>query len=255
MGTDLDLNNPQVRQGILLEHVQTGEVLVTAKLCEELGVSIATIRRDLAALEEQGKIERVRGGAIAVRPPSPSYAQRSRGATPHAFAVQQIWAPFLSANNVILADGGRAVLEFMRAMPALPGLMIITPAPAIALLGLERGIETLLIGGRLSDKGAISVGAAAERELQNVATDLCIMGTCALDVECGASSDDYDEASMRRQMFAVSTRTIVLAQKDKLGTRARHAVAPLDKITALVTDAAPSTCTPFLNQGVHLEYV
>ncbi|BBI48864.1 hypothetical protein HORIV_12850 [Vreelandella olivaria] len=66
------LNVPETRQQQLLAKLASGEQLIAQDLAVEFGVSLDTIRRDIIALEQQGKAQRVRGGAVATAPASPA---------------------------------------------------------------------------------------------------------------------------------------------------------------------------------------
>ncbi len=58
------------RHRIILATVQARPVASVGELVDIIGVSEATIRRDIAALDESGALRRVRGGAEALDPPS-----------------------------------------------------------------------------------------------------------------------------------------------------------------------------------------
>ena len=53
------------RLGIILEELSAGGSVAVAELSPRLGVSPATIRRDLELLEEQRLLSRTHGGAVA----------------------------------------------------------------------------------------------------------------------------------------------------------------------------------------------
>ncbi|MDR6358246.1 DNA-binding transcriptional MocR family regulator [Pseudomonas psychrotolerans] len=71
------------RRQAILELVLAGHTNVET-LCRHLEVSEATVRRDLTALAEEGRILRTYGGAthIGTREPEPSLEQRSSQSGP-----------------------------------------------------------------------------------------------------------------------------------------------------------------------------
>ena len=75
------LNTPEARQGILKGRAAEGSPLVLTHLAEEFGVSTDTIRRDLLALEAQGAVQRVRGGALPVAAPAAPMLERLKNAS------------------------------------------------------------------------------------------------------------------------------------------------------------------------------
>ncbi len=57
------------RHRVILSAVQDRPVVGVVDLCNLTGASEATIRRDIATLDSQEKLRRVRGGAEAISPP------------------------------------------------------------------------------------------------------------------------------------------------------------------------------------------
>ncbi len=65
------------RQRILRILQQQPGIRVSA-LAKTLAVTEATVRNDLSTLEAEAKVQRVRGGAILIEPPSPANRTRCR---------------------------------------------------------------------------------------------------------------------------------------------------------------------------------
>src|SRR5512136_1180220 len=78
MGAFTGLSNLE-RQEELLRFVEQCKRVTVNDICERFNVSLATCRRDLDVLAEQGKIRRIHGGAISIRnaPPEPPVLLRS----------------------------------------------------------------------------------------------------------------------------------------------------------------------------------
>ena len=56
------------RQRLILKTAEERSVVSVTDLCDLLGASEATIRRDIVAMAERGEIRRVRGGVEALEP-------------------------------------------------------------------------------------------------------------------------------------------------------------------------------------------
>lgn len=65
---------PQARRALLLKEIELRGTVRSRAFAERLGVSEVTIRRDIVELDAEGLLERVHGGAVAVR------TRRSRAA-------------------------------------------------------------------------------------------------------------------------------------------------------------------------------
>jgi DNA-binding LacI/PurR family transcriptional regulator len=70
------------RHGLLLRELEAAGGLKVSELASRLGVSGATIRRDLADLEADGRVTRVRGGALLATPTAEGAAPRPAAAAP-----------------------------------------------------------------------------------------------------------------------------------------------------------------------------
>jgi DeoR family fructose operon transcriptional repressor len=245
----LDLNAPDTRQEDLRARLAEGRTLVLAQLAAEFGVSPDTMRRDLIALEAAGLARRVRGGAMPVAAPVAPLAERLETTVVPAGLVRAALAAIGDAPTLLL-DGGASVLAVARALPALPGRLVVTPAPRVAIAARDRGIGVVLIGGALSAPGEIATGLDAERGLADLAADVALIGVCGLSADWGLGADDLAEAGMKRQMIAAASRALAVTGAAKIGRRARHRVVPLDRLTGLVTDAPETVTAPFAAAGL-----
>ncbi|WP_418594068.1 DeoR/GlpR family DNA-binding transcription regulator [Ponticoccus sp. (in: a-proteobacteria)] len=245
-------NTPEARQEALRHRLDAGEALSLSALSREFGVSPDSIRRDLKALESQGLARCIRGGAL---PPQP-LARATLDRLPemdHA-ALTAAALPLIADGMVVFMDGGTTIAALAAALPRLPGALIVTPAPAVALATLRRGTPTHLIGGRLSPSGAIAVGSDSTRALSRIAADLALLGVCGIDPGFGLSAEDSDEAAVKRAMLDAAHRSALLSAAAKLGTRSRFHVAPCVALDILITDA-PTEATPaYTDLGMEIRH-
>ena len=247
----LDLNNPDTRQLILKNKLKNNAPLVAADIATEFGISIDTVRRDLIALEQQGLLKRVKGGALPLLPPVKPLVQRMLYKNWLGNVTQNI-ERLLQDKHTIFMDGGTSVAEFARQFPHQYTGLVITPSPVIATILLEAQIETLLIGGQIKASGGIAVGAQTVRDIANCTADLCILGTCAVDAEFGMGADDKDEADVKQQMANSANQTIILAEAEKLHHRARHKVIDCAAIDILITNAKVEKTVAFSDKKIEV---
>ncbi|AXI47964.1 hypothetical protein C1J03_19335 [Sulfitobacter sp. SK012] len=250
-----DLNNPDTRQATLRERLKRGAPLVATALADELGISVHTIRRDLIALEREGLLRRVRGGAMPMVGPAPAYHSRA-GQPDEALGPLANRAVELIPNDgTIFIDAGTTMNAVAsRLSPQFRGL-IVTAAPSVALAALARGAHVQLIGGPLCPEGAMATGADAERCIGTIAADLCLLGACGLWANFGLSAEDAGEAGVKRAMARASAQVVVVASTAKLMRRGRHRVLDLDEIDVIVTDAVAEPMAPFVEAGIEVTHV
>jgi DeoR/GlpR family transcriptional regulator of sugar metabolism len=130
---------------------------------------------------------------------------------------------------------------------------VLTNSPPIAAVLAEHpSAEVVMIGGRLDKRAQVTVGAAAVDFLRTVRADACVLGVCALHAEAGLSTDDLEEAHVKRAMVEASADVIALATVDKLRSGSAYLVAPAGELTHVVVeaDADDELLEPYRAAGV-----
>ena len=164
-------------------------------------MSIDTIRRDILALEANGKAHRVRGGAVPVAAPAvPLHARLADGA-PLSQTLIKAAIREIGDAPTLLVDGGRTTLCVIEHLPVQKGRLVITPSPWVAIACQQKGIAVFLLGGMLRPQGGIATGDTGIGRIAGVSADIAILGACGIDEDFGLSSDDHDESMMKRAMY------------------------------------------------------
>ncbi len=250
-----DLNNPETRQQLLRERLDSGNALIGAELASELGISIDTVRRDLISLEQQGMVRRVRGGAVPVTCPMPTYLDRARMPDNAIGPLAARSARIIPPTGTVFVDAGTTMTALAALIPLEFTGLIVTPAPAVALAALSRGARVHLIGGALCPEGAMATGGEAEHAARQIAADVCFLGACGLWPTFGLSAEDVHEAGMKRAMALASDQVIVVAAASKIRRRGRWKVLELSEVDSLVTDATPEKTHEFQQEGIEVIHV
>lgn len=229
---------PQERQQLILARLGSAGRVFAAALAEEFGVSEDSIRRDLRELAAQGLCKRVYGGALPMAsvPPLP---QRRLDRPGIKLALARKAAELVRPGQILMIDAGSTNAAIAAALPAGQALTVITNAPDIAQILIERtGFAIQLIGGRIDLTIGAAIGAQAVQELQRLRADLCFPGACAIDADSGLWGMDGEEALFKRAMIGCSGETVVVATEDKLGAGATHRVAGIEDVQHLVVEHA-----------------
>jgi DeoR/GlpR family transcriptional regulator of sugar metabolism len=251
---DTHLLSAERRQAILDALGRDGKV-VAARLVRELGVSEDTIRRDLRELAAQGLVQRVHGGALPPAPQPGSFAHRRETSAPAKAALAEAGAGLLRNARVVLLDGSTTNLELARRLPPDQPCTVLTNSPPIAAALAEHPVaEVVMIGGRLDKRAQVTTGAAAVDFIRSVRADACVLGVCALHPEAGLSTDDLEEAQVKRAMVESAADVIALATADKLRAGSAYLVAPVAELTHLVAEAEASDelLDPYRALGVNV---
>jgi DeoR/GlpR family transcriptional regulator of sugar metabolism len=203
------------------------------ELSRHFRVTASTIRRDLAQLNEQGKLARTYGGAVALGAhPEPSLRQRTGEAFEQKQAIAAWAASEVKEGENILLDGGSTV-------------------------GDSPGVQVDCLGGRLRSVSQTFVGPLAEAALERMSFDRVFLGADAVTVEDGLCEADQAQTRLKELMARRGNTVYVLADSTKLGKRPFHAWVQLPAPWILVTDdqADPEQVQLFRNAGVTVQLV
>ncbi|MCK2218385.1 DeoR/GlpR family DNA-binding transcription regulator [Actinomadura sp. ATCC 31491] len=232
------------RRDLLLARLRRDGRIVAKDLAAELGLSEDSIRRDLRDLAAAGLCQRVYGGALPASPAIADHATRQSIEVPGKQRVAAAAAALIEPDSTAILDGGTTALAVARALP--PGLRatVVTHSPTVAAaLAGHHDVEVYLIGGRLFKHSMVACGAAAAEAARGVNADVFLLGVTGVHPEAGLTTDDADEAAMKRTLARQAADTYVLASSEKIGAASRFAVLPLTRVAGVVTDADAGDAT------------
>jgi len=234
-----------------------------AEVADRLGVSTATIRRDLDELARQQLLTRTRGGAVlsGVAYDLPLRYKTARKAD-EKHRIAKAAAALVPPGAIVGLNGGTTTSEVARELVTradmadhgnATALTIVTNAINIANeLAVRPFVKTVVTGGVARPSSYELAGPLATMMLREIALDYAILGMNAVDLKFGAATHDEDEASVNRAMAERAATVIVVADSTKLGRRAFAQVCAIRDIQVLVTDRdAPDEIVEQLSaQGV-----
>jgi DeoR/GlpR family transcriptional regulator of sugar metabolism len=245
------------RQARILEALESEGRVLALELTDLLGVSEDTVRRDLRDLAEEGKLRRVRGGALPRSEVASTREGRLRQASEGKKAVGKAAAGLVEDGQVVILDGG--ITAEYTALSLHQGLRatIVTNSPQVAVSLYEHpGVEIVMVGGRFYKDGIVNVGAEAVRAFERVRADVCLQGIWSLHPEAGITHPDYEESLVKRAMIEDAERVVALATAEKLGSATSFLVASAGALTDIVTEPSVSegTLEPYERLGIRVVF-
>ena len=139
-----------------MEHVRSRSLVKPAELADELDVSVETIRRDLVALEEEGLVRRVYGGATraAARAFEPTFEKRRMLHRERKIAIARLAASLIEPGDTLILDVGTSVAQLAGELPHAHRGIVLTNSLLVANALADRdGIEVITSGGRVRSGG------------------------------------------------------------------------------------------------------
>lgn len=232
--------------------VDEGQVDV-ASLAAEFGVSLATIRRDLDALQRKRLITRTHG---AVRPHDSFFDLPLSLKTTQDLAEKRRIAKraldFVDGARVIGLTGGTTVAEFARGLLERQGLTVVTNALNVATdLLANPGLRVFAAGGEIRPSSQEAIGPSAEAFLDDYNLDVAFVGVDGVDARAGCTNYDPAGSRVNRVMVDRAKQVIVLADASKIGHVALAPVCDLSQVHVLLTDSRLSAtdAEPLADRG------
>jgi DeoR family fructose operon transcriptional repressor len=218
--------------------VETRRAVRLEELSTALGVSQATVRRDLNELAAGGRLRRVHGGAVAVdgRLDEPLFDVKATAAAAQKARIAARAVELLAPDDTIYLDSGSTVLAAARLLHGWDRLTVVTNSLPVANELLGRGPRLILVGGELRERSQAVVGPLTRRLLEDLHVDRALMGTFALSLENGMTTTDPGEAYTKELVLGRAREVILLADSGKVGTRSLVNAGRLAQVDILVTD-------------------
>ncbi len=238
----IDLPAPE-RQQRLLRYIEQQQRITVNQIVERFEVSLATARRDLEVLADQGKVQRVHGGAIAVRqaPPEPPVLQRTSEQSSEKVRIAQAAVDLIKDGETIFLSSGTTVLEVARHLRGKRNLTVITNSMlAVNELADAPEISLICLGGMLRRSEMSLIGHISELALGELRADKVVLGIRSIDAVQGLTSAYLPEAMTDRAILKIAREAIVVADHTKCATISTAVVAPITSVHVLITDTGVS---------------
>ncbi|MDK1494395.1 DeoR/GlpR family DNA-binding transcription regulator [Sinorhizobium sp. 7-81] len=228
----------------ILDLLSARQELQVATLSSELQVSVETIRRDLRMLEETGKLKRVHGGAVLLRPNEElPYSTRIESLREEKERIAQICMDHLDLreDQLVFVGGGSTTLPLARKLARAPRMRFVTNAIDVAsALAATGQHDVVLTGGRLVADNELLAGYDTLYAVSRRRFDLVVTGTNAIDPGLGFLEYEEPEAHLHQALAQRSQRYVIVADHTKFGRSASYASFPLNTVEMIVTDVAPA---------------
>lgn len=226
----------------ILDVLRTEGVAEVGRLAELLGVSEATVRRDLSHLARQGAVSRVRGGARGRSSPEPPYAQVA--ARPHTDkeAIAEAAVTLVRDGDVLLLDIGTTVHELAARLRGRELTVVTSSLAVLEALADDPAIELVLLGGSVRRNYRSTVGFLTEQALAHLHTQRLFLGTSGVHPDGSSWDTSHVEVPIKQAMIRSADEVVLLAGPDKFpGTGLARICGP-EAVDVLVcregTDAA-----------------
>ncbi|ETA74677.1 DeoR family transcriptional regulator [Ligilactobacillus equi DSM 15833 = JCM 10991] len=229
------------RQEIILKMLKNDNIVKIQDICNQTACSESSARRDLQLLEEQGLLTRVHGGAKLKYSLQQELdvVGKSVQNTSEKAALAKYVATLIQENDVLYLDAGTTTLNVVDYLRPGMKVTVVTNGVSHASKLADRGIQTIVLGGRLKDNTKAVVGSQALAALSSYRFNKAIIGINGIHPQYGLTTPDPDEAALKRLAIEQSEQTFVLADASKFSAVSFVQIANLDQVE-IVTGKLPA---------------
>ena len=185
---------------------------MTLEQLEEVfpNVSQMTLRRDLFQLEEDGRIIRIRGGAMSVKEVQKVSGEEYTKKTTAMYLSKEL--PDLKCN--IFTNGIAVAME----------------------LAQKKNINITIVGGQLMRDNLSTASPAAKEYFDRTNFEIAIVSATAFTPEQGFSCNSQIESELLKQVFQKARHVYMMLDSSKIGKINPYTFARLEDIDVLITD-------------------
>ena len=241
------------RQQLIHQLLQDEKRCSVNELAERFGVSKATVRSDLSAMDSEGLLIRTHGGAIlregdTAAPSLPDRKSYEDALSERAFEREKeriagVAVSLVANGDILLVDSGTTSLAFARELARSPlqDLTVYTNDLCV-LMALEENpaISANVLPGKIRSGFHYAYGDDTIAALQDAHFSKLILTASAIDVENGLTVVKPHLSNLKKAMLHAGNMVILIADSSKVGETRFQRFANLSDIDIMVTDTGLS---------------
>ena len=229
------------RRRVILAAVQDRPVLTVPDLVTLTGASEATVRRDIAALDGQKRLRRLRGGVESLTQIDlPGLAGRSFSASEGLFAAQKraiarVAVDLCADGEPIIINGGTTTYQMVHPLTARR-MQVFTNSFPIAEHLLKHSLNAVfLAGGLVYREQNIILSPFDNDTAGHFHAKRMFMGAQGLS-SVGLMEADPLLIQAEQRLIGQAEELVVLADSSKFSKRSSLILCPLSRIHSVITD-------------------
>lgn len=228
------------RHQLITDRVRMDGSVTVDELVRATGVSRMTVHRDLDALETEGVLRKVRGGATATRSSifESDLEYRLTTAVEAKAAIGRAAARFIDVGQAVIFDESTTALAALRAVdPTEPITVITNCVPTMAYVTSRTKHRLIGLGGDYVARYQAFLGILCQQMISNVYADVLI-ASCSAVLGNATLHQDSQIVEVKQTMIAAAPVRLLLVDSSKIDMGAIYRLGEIRDFTHLITDAA-----------------
>lgn len=227
------------RQAAILDQIAENGYVTIEALAALFRVSSQTVRRDIIALSQEGRVQRFHGGAGPVDADEAArldYGAKRQIGRPQKARLARKAAELVPAGATIYLDVGTTIEACALALAERPGFSVFTNSMRAAMAFDPREHQVYVLGGRMAGKDGSLVGEDIIQRLSEMQLDAALIACSAIDPSGRVMDFDLSKIAVKRAAMAATNRSLLLATASKFGRTALGTICHTDRFSAIVTE-------------------
>ena len=208
------------------------------ELMERMGISESTARRDLTLLDKQGRLQKVRGGAMIIgdvySTKEDTVLQKKDRNLEEKVEIAKYAASLIEPNDFVYLDAGTTT-ELMIDYLTEKDITFVTNAVSHARKLSMAGYTTYILGGEFKATTEAIVGDEAIESLQKYNFTKGFWGANGISMQRGFSTPELKEAMVKKKSMENCKERFVLADESKFNQISSVTFAPFESAKVITT--------------------
>lgn len=227
---------PYVRRSRILEMMHSKNLVYFEEISEHVGVSLATVRRDLKTLEEEGQIELLSGGAakICISIPEKSLAEKMNINRDEKEQIGSYAGTMVSDGQFIYIGPGTTENAMIKHLAGKNVTVVTNGAFHIQEL-MKYQIESIILGGKIMLDIGVVIGPTAIKQISDMNFDKCFIGASGVLLGSSITTSSLEVAEINKVALRNTKEKYIIADSTKIGKQSRYTYAQLDETQKIIT--------------------
>jgi DeoR/GlpR family transcriptional regulator of sugar metabolism len=233
-------SNAKSRRDAILEQVVSRGHVSVRDVSLDLGVSEATIRRDLRALADVKHIDLVYGGATVHRAAEQSIHWRTQQNIEAKRVIGKLAADLVRDGEMLFMDSGSTCFEMRHYLMGKRDLSVILHSTNLALeLGKIPGVSIVMLGGHYRPDRMDSIGPLSLNAIDQLRGYVAFIGTDGLSMEFGITASDIETSHLYQHVMKNARESVLLVDHTKFLSPSLYRICGIEAVSKVVTDCPP----------------
>lgn len=236
-------DNLSERQSGILNMVEENGYATLETLAEKYGVSMQTVRRDIIALSDAGRLQRFHGGAGPIDREEATrldYQAKRDISRREKLEIGAMASDLIHDGATLFLDVGTTIEACAAILAKRAGFTIFTNSMPAAMHFDPQEHQVFVLGGKVAGKDGSIVGMEALNLIRDVNLDYALIACSTIDQAGRVMDFDLDKIAIKKAAMNAAQKSLLLATRNKFGRTALAVIADTEQFEEVVTHSVMS---------------